>query len=222
MTRTRDPRIHGLYAIADTAVIGAEHLRAAVVAAVAGGAHIVQYRDKGGDPATRLRQATELADACRQQEALFLVNDDVELAAASGAQGVHLGREDRSIAEARAILGPDAIIGVSCYNELARARAAAKAGADYVACGSFFSSATKPRAVRAETSLLRAARASIPLPLVAIGGITPENGAELIAAGADALAVISGVFGRDDVTAAAARYARLFAAQRPAAITPSR
>jgi len=216
MIRTRNPRIRGLYAIADTAVIGGTRLGSAVAAAVAGGARLVQYRDKAGDPATRLRQTRELAALCHQSEVLFLINDDVELAANSGADGVHLGREDAEIASARAALGEDAIIGASCYNELARARTAADAGADYLAFGSFYPSTVKPEAVHAEAALLHAARAEFALPLVAIGGITPENGAELIAAGADALAVISGIFASDDVAVAAARYARLF--ETPASI----
>ena len=141
---------------------------------------------------------------------VFLVNDDVELAKQTQADGVHLGREDVSLVQARTQLGPQAIIGVSCYNELARAVQAQNEGADYVAFGRFFPSRTKPQAVQADLELLREAKTKLHIPIVAIGGITPENGASLIAAGADALAVIEGVFGQADVRAAAARYARLF------------
>jgi thiamine-phosphate pyrophosphorylase len=222
MTRPRNSRIRGLYAIADTGIIQPGQLLGAVAAAVGGGAHLVQYRDKAADETTRLQQARELAALCHQHEVLFLINDDVDLAAACGADGVHLGKEDAEIANARAALGEDAIIGASCYNELERARAAAGAGADYLAFGSFHPSTIKPGAVRAEAALLHAARAEFTLPLVAIGGITPENGAKLIAAGADALAVITGVFASGDVAAAAARYARLFQKQTVMRTAPSR
>jgi thiamine-phosphate pyrophosphorylase len=147
---------------------------------------------------------------CRQHGVLFIINDDVTLAKETRADGVHLGREDVPLAEARKLLGTRAIIGVSCYNELARAQAAQKQGADYVAFGRFFPSRTKPQAVQANLDLLREAKRKLHIPVVAIGGITPENGASLIAAGADALAVIEGVFGQADVRAAAERYARLF------------
>lgn len=178
--------------------------------AIAGGAQIVQYRDKKHAAAERARQASELAELCRQHNVLFIVNDDVALAKQSRADGVHLGREDAALAPARAQLGPQAVIGVSCYNELARAQAAEKQGADYVAFGRFFPSRTKPQAVPASLDLLREAKQQLHIPIVAIGGITPENGAALIAAGADALAVIEGVFGQPDIRAAARRYAQLF------------
>jgi thiamine-phosphate pyrophosphorylase len=141
---------------------------------------------------------------------LFIVNDDVTLAKETQADGVHLGREDASLVQARAQLGPKVIIGLSCYNELARVETAQAQGADYVAFGRFFPSRTKPRAVPANLDLLREAKKKLRIPVVAIGGITPENGASLIAAGADALAVIEGVFGQADVRAAATRYSRLF------------
>ncbi len=206
----RGRAIRGLYAIADTGYLVDAKLATAVDQALRGGARVVQYRDKRGAPAARLRQARALRALCTQHGAIFIVNDDAPLAVAAAADGVHLGRDDMDIAAARALLGPDALIGVSCYNELARARAAARAGADYVAFGSFFPSRTKPDAVRAEPSLLRMAKAQLEVALVAIGGITPENGASLIAAGADALAVIAGLFDRPDVEAAARRYAELF------------
>lgn len=203
-------RIAGLYAIADTQYLDDAHLLPAVSEAIAGGARIVQYRDKKHVAADRARQATELASLCRQHGALFIINDDVELAKQVQAAGVHLGREDASLAQARAQLGPQAIIGVSCYNELVRAVRAQADGADYVAFGSFFPSRTKPQAVRAGLELLCEAKQKLHIPVVAIGGITPENGAHLLAAGADALAVIEGVFGQADVRAAAESYTRLF------------
>jgi len=202
--------IRGLYAIADSAYLDAESFPPAVRAALAGGARVIQYRDKSGDAASREPVARELNALCRAAGVPFLINDDVPLAAATGATGVHLGRDDPEIGAARAALGPQAIIGVSCYDDLERARRVAAAGADYVAFGRFFRSRTKPQAVPATPALLRAARAALKIPIVAIGGITPENGGALIAAGADALAVIEGVFGQADIRAAAERYARLF------------
>ena len=204
-------RIAGLYAIADTHYLDDQHLTEAVGEAIIGGARLIQYRDKKHDAESRLGQAREVAKLCRQHNVLFLVNDDIELAKQAWANGVHLGREDAALAEARVLLGPQAIIGVSCYNELARAEQAQAQGADYVAFGSFHPSRPKPQAARASLELLCAAKQKLRLPVVAIGGITPENGAHLIAAGADALAVIEGVFGQDDVRAAAQRYAKLFA-----------
>ena len=203
-------RLAGLYAIADTRYLDDVRLMAAVVEAMAGGAHVIQYRDKKHDAKTRVRQASELARLCHQHGVLFIVNDDAELAKQAQADGVHLGREDVLLAQAREQLGPEAIIGVSCYNELERALRAQAGGADYVAFGRFFPSRTKPQAVQADLALLREARQKLRVPIVAIGGITPENGASLIAAGADALAVIEGVFGQADVRAAARRYAQLF------------
>ncbi|MEW6329987.1 MAG: thiamine phosphate synthase [Pseudomonadota bacterium] len=203
-------RLAGLYAIADTRYLDDARLIEAVTQAIVGGARIIQYRDKKHSAEQRARHATELAALCRQRGALFIVNDDVSLAKLSQADGVHVGREDAALAQAREHLGPRAIIGVSCYNELARAEAAEKQGADYVAFGRFFPSRTKPQAVQANPELLREAKKKLRIPVVAIGGITPENGASLIAAGANALAVIEGVFGQVDVRAAAERYTRLF------------
>jgi len=204
-------RIRGLYAIADSVYLAPSVFVPAVAAALAGGARVIQLRDKRLDAGTREHLARELVALCQSQGVPLLINDDVALAAAVGAAGVHLGREDADLATARRALGPQAIIGVSCYNELARARAAKRGGADYVAFGRFFPSRTKPQAVVASLELLRLAHAEIAMPIVAIGGITPENGGSLVAAGADALAVIEGVFNQPDIRAAAARYARLFA-----------
>lgn len=200
----------GLYALTDSTLIPEDRLIPAVAAAIAGGAVLVQYRDKSGDAAKRAWEAQDLVNLCRPLGVPLIINDDVALAAAVGADGVHLGRDDGDIAAARAALGPGALIGVSCYNELERARAAEAAGADYVAFGSFFPSSVKPGAVRAEVDLLRQARQQLNVPLVAIGGINADNGALLIEAGADLLAVISDVFGQDDIRAAARRIADLF------------
>lgn len=204
---TAKAAIRGLYAITPEA-FAHDALVAGVEAALCGGARVIQLRSKQAGP-ERERAAFALARACARHGAVFIVNDDVALARACGA-GVHLGREDMPLARARAALGSGAVIGVSCYDDLERARAAAAGGADYVAFGSFFPSATKPHAARAQVALLHAARAAFALPLVAIGGITPENGAALLAAGADALAAVEGVFGSGDTEAAARRYAALF------------
>ena len=209
-------RIIGLYAIADTQYLDDEQLLPAVGEAIAGGARIIQYRDKSHDLPARLGQAKKIAALCRQHGVLFIVNDDVDLAKQAGADGVHLGRKDASLTRGREQLGHGTIIGVSCYNELARAVRAQTEGADYVAFGSFFPSRTKPQAVRAGLELLCEAKQKLHIPVVAIGGITPENGAHLLAAGADALAVIEGVFGQADVRAAAERYTRLFPAREKA------
>jgi thiamine-phosphate pyrophosphorylase len=204
------PRIHGLYAIADSHYLEPEQFAPAVRAALAGGARVIQYRDKRGDPVRRAAIAHELNRLCVEYGVPLLINDDVALAAEVGAAGVHIGRDDADLARTRAQLGDAAIIGVSCYNELERALAAQAGGADYVAFGRFFPSHTKPNAVQATTALLHAACARLHIPIVAIGGITPDNGAALLEAGADALAVIEGVFGQADIRAAAERYAQLF------------
>jgi thiamine-phosphate pyrophosphorylase len=203
-------RLRGLYAITPDALRRRRDLRALVAEALAAGARVVQYRDKGPDETRRRAEAELLLTLCRGADALLIVNDDLELAAAVGAHGVHLGRDDADPREARRRLGRQAVIGVSCYDRLERARQARASGADYVAFGRFFPSRTKPAAVQAHPELLRRARRELGLPLVAIGGITPENGASLIAAGADMLAVVDAVFGAPDVRAAARAFIDLF------------
>lgn len=200
----------GLYAITDRRLIPEAELVERVGEAIDAGAAIIQYRDKSSGQASRLEQATALAALCRARQVPLIINDDIELAGSVNADGVHLGIDDASISAARAQLGEDVIIGVSCYNRLERAVEAVAAGADYVAFGRFFASKTKPNAVTADIDLLVAARQQLRVPIVAIGGITPDNGAALIAAGADYLAAIDGVFGQADVFAAAQSYAVLF------------
>ncbi len=203
-------RLRGLYAITPAQPRGGSPLPDQVEEAIVGGARLIQYRNKGRDGAARLADARGLLAVCRKHGIPLIINDDLELAAAVGADGVHLGRDDPDPSQARRRLGPDAIIGVSCYDELERAREAQHAGADYAAFGSFFASTTKPRAVPAALDILRRARRELSLPLVAIGGVTPENGGPLIAAGAHMLAVVEGVFGQPDIRAAALAYTRLF------------
>ena len=181
-----------------------------VESALRGGARIVQYRDKSSDAGRRLDEAQRLRQLCNRHDALLLINDDVQLAADSGADGVHLGRDDPDIAAARRQLSAGALIGVSCYNEYALARRAAEQGASYIAFGSFHPSPTKPQALRAQPELLQRARRELALPTVAIGGISPENGAALVNAGADMLAVISAVFAAPDVEAAARAFTACF------------
>lgn len=205
-----DHSVRGLYVITARREWDRRDIVACVRLAIDGGARVVQYRDKSSDSLRRLEEATTLARVCRERNVPLIINDDPELAHNCGADGVHLGKEDRTIREARALLGPAALIGVSCYDHLERARRAEAAGCDYVAFGSFFPSRTKPDAVRAPLELLQRAREALRVPIVAIGGISPENGRRLIEAGADALAVVEGVFGKEDILAAAQRYARLF------------
>ncbi|QFY89126.1 thiamine phosphate synthase [Magnetovirga frankeli] len=209
---TSDPRLRGLYAITHSALCAAELIER-VAAALQGGARLVQYRDKSQDRSRRLAEAQALRRLCSERQALLIINDDVELAAKVAADGVHLGREDGALELARARLGPGAIIGISCYNDLDRAAAAAAAGADYLAFGRFYPSQSKPGASPAGLEVLREARGRFDLPLVAIGGITPENGPPLIQAGADMLAVIQALFGQADVAAASREFSALFGPQ---------
>ena len=206
--RQRDPSRRGLYLITPDEA-DSQRLLAKVVPLLPF-ATWLQYRNKAADPALRMRQAAALQALCAEAGVALIVNDDPALAAAVGATGVHLGEDDGDIAAARALLGGDAIIGVSCYGDIDRAQTAAAAGADYLAFGAFFPSPTKPGARHASAGLLRQT-ASLGLPRVAIGGITPDNAPALIAAGADLIAVISGAFDAPDPIAAARAYRALFA-----------
>ncbi|MCG8486898.1 MAG: thiamine phosphate synthase [Chromatiales bacterium] len=210
---TDTDRYRGLYAITDSRLCPPERILQQVEAALTGGARIIQYRDKRQDRSGCTEQVRSILKLCERFNALLIINDDIELALATKAHGVHLGREDATLAEARERLGPTAVIGVSCYNRLELASEAADKGADYVAFGRFFPSRTKPEAISADPELLVSARQKIRKPLVAIGGITHENGAQLIAAGADMLAVIQAVFGEPDIEAASRRLSALFSPQ---------
>ena len=199
----------GLYALTPETT-DTERLLTLVEAALAGGVAAVQYRDKSGDVARRHEQASELVALCRRFSVPLIVNDDLRLADLTDADGVHLGRDDGSLREARIILGRDKLIGASCYQSLELAQAAQAAGADYVAFGSFFASPTKPAAPRASLDLLRDAAPVIHVPLVAIGGITLANAPQLLDAGADCIAVLSALFDAPDVRAAAHALNQLF------------
>lgn len=198
----------GLYALTpdepDTTMLAVK-----VRAAIAGGATAVQYRNKQASAKLRQEQALTLAALCRSAEVPLLVNDDVDLALAVDAAGVHLGRDDGDLAAARRRLGPGRLLGASCYDRLELAERAVAAGADHVAFGSVFASPTKPGAVRAPLALLGAAR-KLGVPIVAIGGITLENAPLAIAAGADAIAVITALFDAGDVAARARAFTELF------------
>jgi thiamine-phosphate pyrophosphorylase len=182
----------GLYAITQTDNKSVDTIINEVIAVLKGGAVVVQYRDKNS--ADSLYLARELVKICHRYDAPLIINDNVELAAMADADGVHIGKEDGAIAQARKHLGDDAIIGVSCYDLVERALDAQGQGATYVAFGRFFPSFSKPLAAHAKIETLQQAKLLLNIPIVAIGGILPENGAQLLAAGADLLAVIGGLF----------------------------
>ena len=212
---TRHEQLRGLYIITDTHLIPRQRFAATVEAAVSNGARIVQLREKDAPPEEVARLGRELVAVTRRYGAVLLINDYPEVARDIGADGVHVGREDTSVAAARALLGPEAIIGASCYGDIDLAVTAEHAGADYVAFGTPFPSVTKPptRARRAERSLdiFRQAKQRVTVPVFAISGITLVNAPAVIAAGADGLAVVSAVFGAPDVGAAARALAALCA-----------
>jgi thiamine-phosphate pyrophosphorylase len=171
---------------------------------------MIQYRNKSASAALRKAQALELQALCARFKVPFIVNDSADLAGETGADGVHLGRDDGDPEAARRLLGKAAIIGVSCYADLDLASRMAAQGADYLAFGRFFASHTKPQATPATIEVLRRARSAFRLPLVAIGGINPENAPLVVAAGADAIAVCGGVFDADDTRGRASHIAALF------------
>jgi thiamine-phosphate pyrophosphorylase len=206
-------KIAGLYAITPDES-RTDILVRKVGQALRGGASLVQYRNKTAAAELRLEQGRALAALCRDAGAAFIVNDDLALALALDADGVHLGGDDGNLAAARQCLGQGKLLGASCYNRIEVAEAAVQAGVDYLAFGSVFSSGTKPGAARAPLALFAEARRSFGLPLVAIGGITRENAPQVYAAGADAVAVISAVFDAGDIAASAAVFAQLYQSQR--------
>ncbi|MBK5103721.1 MAG: thiamine phosphate synthase [Burkholderiales bacterium] len=202
-------KLAGLYAITPDEP-STDILVRKVGLALRGGASVVQYRNKTAARELRLEQGRALAALCRAAGAAFIVNDDLALALELGADGAHLGADDGDLAEARRRLGPDKLLGASCYSRIELAQAAVEAGADYLAFGSVFSSVTKPGAVRAPLDIFAEARRSIALPLVAIGGISLQNAPQVFAAGADAVAVISALFDADDIAGRATGFTRLY------------
>ncbi len=209
MVPERTP-LRGLYAITPSDNL-LPRLSALVGSALAGGVKFVQYRNKFAPPPLKRAQAAELLRICRAADARLIINDDLHLALEIGADGVHLGREDGDIAMARKALGPQRLLGVSCYDDLACAEAAAAAGADYIGIGSVFASATKPEATRASLAMLAEIKRRIALPVAAIGGITLANVPQVIAAGADMVAVITDLFDAMNIQERATAYQKLFA-----------
>lgn len=199
-----------LYAITDSRLLPGDKLFDAVAAALKGGCKLVQYRDKSADIARRQFEAKTLLGLCNQYQAQLIINDDVSLAKDIGAHGIHLGQDDISPVAARIILGNQAIIGVTCHDSLEFARKAIKDSANYIAFGRFFSSSTKPDARPAPIELISDARKQFPeTPIVVIGGITLDNGKQLLDAGADMLAVCHSLFSADDITAQAKKFIAL-------------
>lgn len=204
--------LHGLYALTpDDNLL--PRLSALVESALKGGVKWVQYRNKIAPPPLKRAQAAELLRVCRAHGAKLIVNDDVWLAVEIGADGAHLGRDDMpggGLATARDALGSKRILGVSCYDDLNRAAAAVDAGADYIAVGSVFASASKPQAARASLDVLAEARKRFKVPLVAIGGITTRNAPQVLASGADMLAVMSDLFDAMNIMSQAEKFQKLF------------
>ena len=193
--------LKGLYAITDPHLMGRDLLKMSEQA-ISAGINILQYRNKIASKNVQGEEAAELSALCKKHHVLFIVNDDAELAKKVDADGVHLGQKDMSPARARELLGKDKIIGVSCNNQLALAIEAQQQGADYIAFGRFFNSMTKPDAPQAELALLTAAQQSITVPIVAIGGITPDTAPVLLKSGASMLAVINSLFAQDNISRA--------------------
>jgi len=194
-----------LYLITPPAIDPAAFTRDLAAALDAGDVACLQLRLKDADDAALARACEALGPLCRERDVAFLVNDRPDMAAACGADGVHIGQEDVAYAEARRIVGPDAIIGVTCHDSRHLALVAAEAGADYVAFGAFFPTGTKAPPSRAEPEILRWWSTTTTVPCVAIGGITVENCRPLVEAGADFIAVVSGVWDYPDGPAAAVR-----------------
>lgn len=202
--------LRGLYAITDDTLL-AGRLLPAVEATLIGGCRVVQYRSKQSDAARLRSEAIDLLQLCRQHDAILLINDNLALAEKIGADGVHLGQNDASLTSARHALGKHAIIGITCHNSLTLAQQAQAGGANYVAFGRFFPSGTKQSALPADLSVLQQAKATLHIPLIAIGGITLDNASSVLAAGADMLAVVGDLFGHADIAARSQRYTALFA-----------
>lgn len=204
-----DSKLYGLYAITDAALM-ADNFELAIEQSLQGGTCIIQYRDKSEDSEKRLKQAKAIRQLCNQYQALFIVNDDIELAIATHADGVHLGKDDLDLKAARKQLGTDKIIGITCYNQLQNAIEAEQAGADYVAFGAFFNSSVKPDAVNAPLSLIKQAKEQLQIPVCCIGGITANNAKQLIETGADMIAIISELFDSENIKQSSIRLSSLF------------
>jgi len=201
--------IKGLYAITpDSADLNT--LIQKTKSAIEGGAFMVQYRSKIQDRDVKMQQCAAILRLCREYEIPCIVNDDVDMCRILEADGVHLGEKDDNIAEVRHILGEDAIIGSSCYDQLDRAKSAQKEGASYVAFGAMFPTSTKPNAPRASLALLKEAKREIQIPIVAIGGITVNNAHDVIKTGIDAIAMINSLYEAKSIKETAETFAKMF------------
>lgn len=199
-----------LYAVTDRAWVGKLTLPQQVEAALKGGATCVQLREKNIADSSILAEAREISALCKQYRVPFILNDNVALAAQCGADGVHLGQEDMAPAEARRILGPDAIIGVSAHN-VAEAKAAVAAGADYLGCGAMFATTTKTNVTALPKETLRAICAAVGVPVVAIGGISKQNLLSLAHCGEAGVALVSAIFAAEDIEEECRKLRRLAA-----------
>jgi thiamine-phosphate pyrophosphorylase len=202
--------MHGIYAITDPALLPGDKLDQYVEAALQAGVCMLQYRNKTTDHRLRYDEATRLQTLCQSYNIPLLINDDIDLCIKIGAAGIHLGQKDCALGEARRLLGDTAIIGITCHSDIDAALRAETEGASYVAFGRFFPSRTKPDAAWAAPEVLSAAKAQLQIPLVAIGGVNAENGASLIAAGADMLAVVDYLFSTPAVASRARALCELF------------
>lgn len=203
--------LKGLYGITDADLMpDTATLLKMVEKSLKGGARIIQYRDKSSDLRNRVEQASALNHLCQKYKTPLLINDDAGLAAGIGATGVHLGQSDGAVSEAREMLGEEAIIGVTCHDQISLALTAEKEGADYVAFGAFFPSKTKPNAKPAPMSLLEEAKSELNIPIVAIGGITVDNAQHIIDVGADMIAVIHALYAANNITQQAQQFTRQF------------
>lgn len=196
----------GLYAIADSSILSDEEFLEKVEIVLKNGAAILQYRDKSGI----FKHAVEIKKLCNQYNIPLIINDNLQLAKQLDADGVHLGKDDDDLKSAREFLGNEKIIGISCYNNLDRALEMQNMGATYIAFGAFFSSNTKPLAVKADLELLRNAKRKLSIPIVCIGGIALENAEQLISNGADYIAVIQGLFKANDLAKTTQQFSKKF------------
>lgn len=197
-----DPKLLRLYAVTDRAWTGRQTLLEQVEAALQGGATLVQLREKELDDAAFLAEAKKAVALCHRYGVPLIVNDNLPVALAAGADGVHVGQEDQPVADIRRQAGPDFLIGATAKT-LDQARAAQAAGADYLGVGACFPSPTKPNAKGITRETLAAICAAVDLPVVAIGGITPQNAGQLRGTGIAGLAVVSALFSAPDISAAA-------------------
>lgn len=202
-------RVSGLYAITPD-IEDIDQLCEMVYHVLVGGISWLQYRNKKANSRLRLMQALEIHLLCRQFQVPLIINDHIDLVMEIDAEGLHVGGEDVSVVTARHYLGQNKIIGVSCYNQLSRAIEAEKTGADYVAFGAFYPSMTKIDTYQAPIHLLDAAKRTLNIPIVAIGGINLDNAKALIARGCDAVAVSQALFGAQDIKSAARHFSKLF------------